>query len=84
MGFVFMKKKKVQNKNLHNYSNTSTPYNVRLTQVGMVGDTRTVLSSSSRQLLSLMDLSLDIYIIFLVSERNPLVVWLWISWTKIA
>ena len=34
MGNLFMKEKKVQNKNLHNYSNISTPmYNIRLMHV---------------------------------------------------
>ena len=38
MGYLFMKKKKVQNKNLHNYINISTPYYTRLAQVGVEGD----------------------------------------------
>ena len=36
---------KFQNKNLHNYSNFSTPYNIRLTQLGVEGETHTVLPS---------------------------------------
>ena len=42
LGYLFMKKKKVQNKNLQNYSNIYNPYNIRLTQVGVEGETRTV------------------------------------------
>ena len=34
--------KKVKNKNLHNYSNISTPYYIRLTYVGVEGVTYTV------------------------------------------
>jgi len=37
--------KKVEKKNLHNYSNISTPCNIRLTQVGVEGETHTVLRS---------------------------------------
>ena len=37
MGYLFMKKKKVKNKNLHNYSNIYTPYSIRLTHVGVEG-----------------------------------------------
>ena len=37
MGYLFMKKKKVQNKNLHNYSKIATPINIRLTHVGVEG-----------------------------------------------
>jgi len=71
------KKKKVQIKNLQNYSKICTPYNIRLTHVGVEGDTHTVLPSrlskeyakmaSSPHLFCLVDLSLDVYIIFLVS-----------------
>jgi len=39
------KNKRVQNKNLRNYSDISTPYNIRLTQVGVEGETHTVLPS---------------------------------------
>ena len=42
---IHEERKKVQNKNLHIYSNFSTPYNIRLTQVGVEGDTQTVLPS---------------------------------------
>ena len=42
---IHEEEEKVQNKNLHNYSNFSTPYNIRLTQVGVEGETQTVLPS---------------------------------------
>ena len=42
---IYEEKKKVQNQNLHNYSNISTPYSIRLTQVGVEWDTQTVLPS---------------------------------------
>ena len=66
-----MKKKKIQNKNLHNDSKISTPYNNRLTHVGVEGVTCTVLPSrlskkyakmaSIRQLFWLVELTLDVY-----------------------
>ena len=34
---VHFMKKKIQNKNLHNYSKISTPYNIRLTMLGWRG-----------------------------------------------
>ena len=40
---IHERKKKLQNKNLHNYSNISTPCNIRQTQVGVEGETHTVL-----------------------------------------
>ena len=71
MGYLF-KRKKVKNKNLHNYSKISTPYNIRLTQVGMEGVTLMVIPSrlskkyakmaSNGQLFSLIDLTLDVYL----------------------
>ena len=42
---IHERRKKVKNKNLHNYSKISTPCNIRLTQVGVEGETHTVLSS---------------------------------------
>ena len=42
---IHEEKKKVKNKNLHNYSKISTPHNIRLTHVGVEGVTYTVLPS---------------------------------------
>jgi len=70
--------KKLQKKNLHNHSKISIPCIIRLTQVGVEGETTLCFQAdcskkyakiaSSQQLLSLIDLSLDIYISFLVSD----------------
>ena len=68
-GYQFMKKEKIQNKNLHNYSTIYTPYSIRLTQVGVEGVCfladclrRYAKMASSRQLFWLVDLPLDIYV----------------------
>jgi len=80
IGYLFMKKKKFKTRIYIIIPNFSTPYNIRLAQGGVEGET--ILSfladfskqyakvASSRQLLSLMDLSLDVYITFLVSDLN--------------
>ena len=62
----------MKKKNLHNCSNISTPDTIRLTQVGVEGVALTGIPSrlfkwnakmaSSRQLFSLIDLSLDVYL----------------------
>jgi len=64
------KKKKVQNKNLQNYSKIFTPYNIRLTQVGVAGGCFLAgcLSSTQKwpvvgmQLFWLVDWTLDVYV----------------------
>ena len=42
---IHEEEKKFKNKNLYNYSNFATPYNIRLTQDGVEGETHTVLPS---------------------------------------
>ena len=42
---IHEERKKVQNKYLHNYSKISTPYNIKLTHVGVEGVTLTVIPS---------------------------------------
>ena len=46
---IHERRKKVQKKNLHNYSKISTPCNIRLTHVGVEGETHTVLPSRLSQ-----------------------------------
>ena len=77
-GLPIHEEKKVQNKNLHNYSNISTPYSIRLTHVGGGGS---VLPSrlsqwyanlaSSRQLFWLVDLPLDVYLFYMGFGITP-------------
>ena len=63
-----------ENKNIHNYSNISTPYCIRLTHVGVEGVCflADCLSSwyanmaSSWQLFWLVDLPLDVYLFYMV------------------
>ena len=60
IGYLFMKKK-VQNKNLHNYSYIYTPYSIRLTLPSRLSKKCTKMASS-RQLFWLVDLLLDVYV----------------------